>query len=180
METEGCWEGNMTHTHTNANTCTTQGAALQGTPGSTPTKKWTLLMRATMQISTPPPSPPLPSAHRIRRPPPASPSSSCSESGLQFVPLPHTSLFKMTLLHFMVNQLFCLTQSAGSASQPAQINWGAGGGGEGGGDVGWRERERERETEGDRTSGRTEERKKRRLMVLSLTSPQGWSEPPEA
>lgn len=30
----------------------------------------------------------------------------------------------------MVNQLFCLTQSAGSASQPAQIGWvgeGAGG-----------------------------------------------------
>lgn len=57
---------------------------------------------------------------------PASPSSSCSESGLQFVPLPHTSLFKMTLLHFMVNQLFCLTQSTGSASQPARISWGAG------------------------------------------------------
>lgn len=30
----------------------------------------------------------------------------------------------MTLLHFMVNQLFCLTQSAGSASQPAQISRG--------------------------------------------------------
>lgn len=52
-------------------------------------------------------------------------SSSCSESSLQFVPLPHTSLFKMTLLHFTANQLFCLTQSTGSASQPARINWGA-------------------------------------------------------
>lgn len=52
-------------------------------------------------------------------------SSSCSESSLQFVPLPHTSLFKMTLLHFTANQLFCLTQSTGSASQPAWINWGA-------------------------------------------------------
>lgn len=33
----------------------------------------------------------------------------------------------MTLLHFMVNQLFCLTQFAGSASQPAQLSWGVGG-----------------------------------------------------
>lgn len=47
-------------------------------------------------------------------------------SSLQFVPLPHTSLFKMTLLHFTVNQLFCLTQSTGSASQPTRINRGAG------------------------------------------------------
>lgn len=54
------------------------------------------------------------------------PSRPCSKSSLQFVPLPHTSLFKMTLLHFTVNQLFCLTQSTGSASQPTRINRGAG------------------------------------------------------
>lgn len=54
------------------------------------------------------------------------PSRACSKSSLQFVPLPHTSLFKMTLLHFTVNQLFCLTQSTGSASQPTRINRGAG------------------------------------------------------
>lgn len=67
---------------------------------------------------------------RPRTPPPP---HSCSESGLQFVPLPYTSLFKMTLLHFMVNQLFCLTQSAGSASQPARLDWGAWGRGRAGG-----------------------------------------------
>lgn len=45
----------------------------------------------------------------------------------------------------MVNQLFCLTQSAGSASQPARLNWGAGGGGGGGvAMVVFGERERER------------------------------------
>lgn len=115
-------------------------------------------------------------------PPPSttSSSSSCSESSLQFVPLPHTSLFKMTLLHFTANQLFCLTQSTGSASQPARINWGAAaaaatalcvrqertsGGGDGGavrvGKVG-----------GVKGLGWVA----RRLIVLSLTSPQGWSE----
>lgn len=95
---------------------------------------------------------------------PASPSSSCSESGLQFVPLPHTSLFKMTLLHFMVNQLFCLTQSAGSASQPARINWGAGwgGGGDGGGRIRRkRERERERMRQMEKENKRRKGKKKR-------------------
>lgn len=43
----------------------------------------------------------------------------------------------------MVNQLFCLTQSAGSASQPARINWGAGGAAA----VGYSAREREGERE---------------------------------
>lgn len=76
----------------------------------------------------------------------------------------------MTLLHFMVNQLFCLTQSAGSASQPARINWGAGGSG------GGVERGRQREGDGEYKWCK---RKKRELILLSLTSPQGWSEQPE-
>lgn len=54
----------------------------------------------------------------------------------------------------MVNQLFCLTQSAGSASQPARINWGAGwrggGGGSDGGGGGAVFIERKRENERDR------------------------------
>lgn len=92
---------------------------------------WILhILTNTMQMSNLPPLltcelPPLP------HPP------SCSESGLQFVPLPYTSLFKMTLLHFMVNQLFCLTQSAGSASQPARS----------GGEVWWWYSAREKEKE---------------------------------
>lgn len=49
-----------------------------------------------------------------------------SSSGLQFVPLPHSSLFKMTFLHFMANQLFCFTRSASSASPtcPSTRQWG--------------------------------------------------------
>lgn len=47
-----------------------------------------------------------------------------SSSGLQFVPLPHSSLFKMTFLHFMANQLFCFTRSASSATCPSTRQWG--------------------------------------------------------
>lgn len=125
-------------------------------------KKWTFLTYysfisdcVSMQMNSLPSLPLLPSTRRplFMTPPP---HSSCSESGLQFVPLPHTSLFKMTLLHFMVNQLFCLTQSAGSASQPARINWGAG----------WRSggvfRERERENQRDREGEREVEKVKKK------------------
>lgn len=152
-------------------------------------EEWTLLVAAACLNANEQPSlSPFSHLPNTQTPPPlcslpppstTSSSSSCSESSLQFVPLPHTSLFKMTLLHFTANQLFCLTQSTGSASQPARINWGAAavaatalcvrrertsGGGDGEavrGKVG-----------GLRGLGWVA----RRLIVLSLTSPQGWSE----
>lgn len=106
-------------------------AAVSPTNGlSSPTLSFPAVCHdANEQLPLSPPPPPFGTDLFSSLHPPLHPAPPCSESGLQFVPLPHTSLFKMTLLHFMVNQLFCLTQSAGSASQPARISWGAVGGG---------------------------------------------------